>query len=83
MIKYYVAEIQKLSTSEKETSSVYSYGEKNMALGTFHSKLGSAMKSDIVESELLLVFDSEGSFYGVERYSAENDGEEIAHDTAG
>lgn len=47
---------------------VYEYATNTEAVATFHSKMGSAMKSDLYTSELLLVIDENGSVLKRERF---------------
>lgn len=65
---YYVIEI---STGDAQVAgkAVYQYDTLDAAVATFHSKLGSAMKSALFESELLMVMDAEGAVLRVEKYT--------------
>lgn len=65
---FYVIEI---STGDAKIAgkAVYQYATIDEATATFHSKLGAAMKSDLFESELLMVMDAEGAVLRVEKYT--------------
>lgn len=64
---YYLIEI---STGDSKIAgkSIYTYADYNDAIGTFHTKLGNAMKSDLFTSELVMVIDDYGTVLKVERY---------------
>lgn len=64
---FYVVEI---STGDAKVAgkSVYQYQTRDEAVATFHSKLGAAMKSDLFETELVLVIEDNGSVERVEKY---------------
>lgn len=64
---FYVVEI---STGDAKVAgkSVYQYQTLDEAVGTFHSKLGAAMKSDLFETELCLVIEDNGSVNRSEKY---------------
>lgn len=47
---------------------VYEYATENEAVASFHSKMGSAMKSDLFDSELLMVIDDNGTVIKREKY---------------
>lgn len=66
-MNYYVVEI---STGEVaiKGKAVYEYGTEKEAIATFHQKLATAMKSEMYDSELLLVIDSEGKVIKREKY---------------
>lgn len=51
-----------------EGKAVYEYATNTEAVATFHAKMGSAMKSDLYTSELLLVIDENGSVLRRERF---------------
>lgn len=69
--KFYVVEISvKKDNPEKEIPGIYAYDDMNTAIGTFHSKLGSAMKSDTFVSELVMVINDYGSVIKTEKYVA-------------
>lgn len=65
---FYLIEIAK-GDSKIEGKAVYEYQTENEAIASFHSKMGSAMKSDLYDSELLLVIDSNGTVVKREKYS--------------
>lgn len=47
---------------------IYTYETYNDALAAFHSKMGSAMKSDLFETELLCIIDDCGIMSNREQY---------------
>lgn len=65
---YYVIEI---STGDAKIAgkAVYQYATIDEATATFHSKLGTAMKSDLYETELVLVIGAEGEVMRSEKYT--------------
>lgn len=67
-MKYYLIEI---STGESAIAgkAIYEYETLNNAVANFHSKLGSAMKSDLFESEMVMVINGDGSVFKVEKYN--------------
>lgn len=67
-MKYYLIEI---STGESAIAgkAIYEYETLNNAVANFHSKLGSAMKSDLFDSEMVMVIDGDGSVFKVEKYN--------------
>ena len=68
-MKYYLVEIAN-GDSKIAGKSVYEYATLKEAKANFHSKLGIAMKSDLYESALFLVFNSLGTIYETERCSS-------------
>jgi hypothetical protein len=64
---FYLIEIAKGDT-KIEGKAVYEYHTQNEAISSFHSKMGNAMKSELFESELLLVIDSNGTVVKREKY---------------
>lgn len=66
-MKYYVFEV---ATGDPKIAgkSVYEYNTLNEAVATFHSKLGTAMKSDLYDSDLVMVINSEGGIHKTEKY---------------
>lgn len=68
--KFYLIEI---ATGDEQIAGkgVYEYATKNEAVAAFHSKLGSAMKSDLFTSDLLMVVDSTGQWYEQQYYTKE------------
>lgn len=64
-MKYYVVEI---STGDQSITGrgVYEYDTLNEAVATFHTKIGQAMKSDLFETELVIVVNSVGGVYKTE-----------------
>lgn len=67
-MKYYLIEI---STGDSQIAgkAIYEYDTLNNAVANFHSKLGSAMKSDLFESEMVMVINGDGSVFKVEKYN--------------
>lgn len=69
-MKFYLIEI-----SEGEQSitgkAIYEYATLNEAVANFHSKLGSAMKSNLFTSELVMVINSDGGIHKSEKYVAD------------
>lgn len=64
---FYVIEI---STGDAKIAgkAIYQYNTIDEAVATFHSKLGTAMKSDLYATELIMVMDDEGAVLRVEKY---------------
>lgn len=64
---FYLIEIAK-GDSKIEGKAVYEYDTQNYAIASFHSKMGSAMKSELFDSELLMVIDDNGTVIKREKY---------------
>lgn len=64
---FYLIEISK-GDSKIEGKAVYEYDTQNDAISSFHSKMGSAMKSELFDSELLMVTDDNGTVIKREKY---------------
>lgn len=62
MDKYYVIEIAEGDSSIRGKS-VYEYPTLNEAEASFHKKIGTAMSSDLFESDLVMVINSNGGTY--------------------
>lgn len=64
---FYIIEI---STGDAKIAgrAIYEYATIDEAVATFHSKLGTAMKSDLYATELIMVMDDEGAVLRVEKY---------------
>lgn len=64
---YYLIEI---ATGDAKVAGkgVYEYTTENEAVASFHSKMGSAMKSELFDSELLMVIDDNGTVIKREKY---------------
>ena len=62
MKNYYVTEITKGDSKVKGTS-VYEFDTLDKAEASFHSKLGTAMKSELYEEEVIYVTDSDCILY--------------------
>lgn len=62
---------------------VYEYATEKEAVATFHSKMGNAMKSELYDSELLMVCDENGILSKREKYVREipEPDEEVNDDT--
>ena len=65
---FYVIEI---STGDAKIAgkAIYQYNTIDEAVATFHSKLGTAMKSDLYETELVLVIGEDGEVMRAEKYT--------------
>lgn len=65
---FYVIEI---TTGDPKIAgkAVYQYATIDEATATFHSKLGTAMKSDLYTSELVLVIREDGEVMRSEKYT--------------
>lgn len=50
---------------------IYEYDNLNAAIGAFHSKLGTAMKSELYASSLVTVIDANGAVYRSEKFNKE------------
>ena len=56
---YYLIEISD-GDSKIKGKAIYEYATVREAMATFHSKMGSAMKSDLYTREMLMVIDENG-----------------------
>lgn len=65
---YYVIEIA-TGDDKIKGKSIYEYATEHEAVATFHSKLGTAMKSALYESDLIMVIDSDGKVIKREKYA--------------
>lgn len=65
---FYLVEI---STGDSKIAgrAIYSSNTENEAVAMFHSKLGTAMKSDLYDSELVFVVDENGKMLKREKYA--------------
>ena len=65
---FYVIEV---TTGDSKVSgkAVYEYATLNEAVASYHKKMGTAMGSDLYNSELVMVVDSEGAVYRSEKYT--------------
>lgn len=71
MRKYYVVEISVMKEDPtKDTKGIYTYDSIDKAIGTFHSKLGAAMKAETFVSEMVMVVDDNGAVIRSEKYVA-------------
>lgn len=66
-MNYYLLEIA-TGDSKIAGKAVYEYDSETAAAASFHSKMGTAMKSDLYESELLMVIDAAGRVLKRELY---------------
>lgn len=66
-MNYYLIEI---STGDGRIAgkAVYEYSEEHDAVAAYHSKMGTAMRSDLYDTELLMVVDSTGKVLKRELY---------------
>lgn len=75
-MKFYLVEIAS-GDAKIAGKAVYEYETLHEAVANFHSKLGSAMKSDMFESELVMVINGEGGVHMSEKYIANEPTEEV------
>lgn len=61
-MKFYVIEVSE-GDSKIAGKGMYEYDTLEEAVANFHSKLGTAMKSDLYDSDLVMVVNSEGGTY--------------------
>lgn len=68
-MKYFVIEI---ATGDTKIAGkgIYEFATRKEAVASFHSKLGVAMKSDLYESDLIMVINETGAQEMVELYIA-------------
>lgn len=64
---YYVIEIAK-GDAKIAGKGVYEYQTLDEAIGAWHAKLGTAMKSDLYSSDLCMVVGDDGAMYRSEQY---------------
>ena len=69
-MKYYVIEVSE-GDSKIEGKGMYEYATLTEAVANFHAKLGTAMKSDLYTSELVMVINSEGGVHKSEKFERE------------
>lgn len=69
---YYLLEISK-GDEKVAGSAVYTYNSKKEAIANYHSKLGTAMKSPLYTSELVMVVDENGGVEAVHKYPEEEE----------
>ena len=64
---FYLIEI---STGDAKIAgkAVYEYDTENEAVASFHTKLGNAMKSELFDTELVMVIDSNGKMLKREKF---------------
>lgn len=66
-MKFYLIEVAE-GDSKIAGKGMYEYATLNEAVANFHSKLGAAMKSDLYDSDLVMVINSEGGVHRVEKW---------------
>lgn len=71
-MKFYLIEI---ATGDAKIAgkSVYEYGTKNEAVAMFHQKLGTAMKSELYTTEVIMVTDYSGNVITKEYFTRNED----------
>ena len=67
-MKFYLIEVAE-GDSKIAGKAIYEYSTLDEAVANFHSKLGTAMKSDLFESELVMVINSEGGVHKSEKWA--------------
>lgn len=65
---FYLIEIS-VGDTKITGKAVYEYETQNEAVAKFHSKLGSAMGSELYDSELIMVVDNNGTVIKREKYA--------------
>lgn len=70
-MKYYLIEIS-AGDARIAGKAIYEYQTMNEAVASFHSKIGTAMKSDLYKSELVIVIDDKGNVCETNCYENEN-----------
>lgn len=68
-MKYYLIEISE-GDSKIAGKAIYEYATRNEAIANFHSKLGSAMKSELFTSEQVCVINESNAVIMAEKYEA-------------
>lgn len=66
-MKFYVIEVSE-GDSKISGKGIYEYETQNEAVASFHQKLGTAMKSDLYVSDLVMVIDDSGMVYRTEKH---------------
>jgi hypothetical protein len=69
MRKYYVFEVAN-GDSKIAGVSVGTFDTEKDAVASFHQRLSTAMKSDLYESDMVMVIDDNGAVLKVEKYNA-------------
>lgn len=64
---FYLVEIAE-GDSKIAGRAVYNYETEDLAVATFHTKLGQAMKSELFTSELCIVIDADGKVIKREKW---------------
>ena len=65
---YFLIEI---TTTDSVSKAIYQYNSLDEATANFHSKMGSQMKNDSCQAELVMVIDDAGAVYRSEKYNKE------------
>ena len=70
-MKYYLIEI---STGDEKIAgkAIYEYDNEQTAIANFHSKLGTAMKSELYHTELVIVIDDKSNVIKTETFENVN-----------
>lgn len=71
-MKYFLIEISEGENAIKGKA-IYEYPTLDAAVASFHKKLGTAMASELYESELVMVSDSCGAIYKNEYWQRETE----------
>lgn len=61
--------VLEITTTDKISKAVYQYDTLEEAVGNFHSKMGSQMKSASCLAELVMVIGEDGAVYRSEKYN--------------
>lgn len=69
-MKFYLIELSN-GDAKIEGKAIYEYDNLNDALANFHTKLGVAMKSELYESEQILVINSENGVHASDKFTRE------------
>ena len=73
-MKFYLIEIIE-GDSKVAGKSIYEYETLDKAVAKFHQKLGTAMQSELYDSELVMVVNSVGGVHKSELYTRETETE--------
>ena len=58
---FYLIEVTSYTDDTKDARAIYGYETQLEAIGTFHQKMGGAMKNEKFKTELLTVIDGRGA----------------------
>lgn len=61
--------VLEITTTDSIAKGVYQYDTLDAAIANFHSKLGSWMKNETCQAELVMVIDDAGAVYRSEKYT--------------